>query len=126
MPLNGHVGSRSYRRDRSSVNWHQPVFVWSIRISGPSSRYGHKLTGAFQDIHVATRKVAPEAESESLTLSTMPSFAARWLIPRLTSFNAAYPDTTVRVQAETNVEALEHSSADLKIRDADAGIPGAI
>ena len=36
-------------------------------------------------------------QRRSVTLSTTPSFAARWLVPRLASFNAGHPDIALRL-----------------------------
>ncbi|MDI5536242.1 LysR substrate-binding domain-containing protein, partial [Salmonella enterica subsp. enterica serovar Montevideo] len=35
----------------------------------------------------------------ALTVSLPPSFAIQWLVPRLSSFNSAYPGIDVRIQA---------------------------
>ncbi|MGU0161223.1 LysR substrate-binding domain-containing protein [Escherichia coli] len=34
-----------------------------------------------------------------MTVSLLPSFAIHWLVPRLSSFNSAYPGIDVRIQA---------------------------
>jgi len=59
-----------------------------------------------------------------LSVSTPPSFAARWLVPRLPDFSATYPDVEVRLttslQAIDKRNALENASIDGKsLADAD-------
>src|SRR5690606_13153732 len=52
---------------------------------------------AFERLAAGTRAVQARGGSGPLTVSTMPSFAAKWLVPRLRSFREAWPDIDVRL-----------------------------
>jgi len=55
------------------------------------------LTAAFDAIAGITQQVAAMRSTPVLTLGVGPSFAMRWMIPRLASFYAAHPDIEVRL-----------------------------
>ena len=51
-----------------------------------------------------------------VTLATTPSFAARWLVPRLADFHAGHPGITLNVQASNQPLDLAGGAADLAVR----------
>ena len=51
-----------------------------------------------------------------LSVTTSPSFAAKWLVPRLERFRAANPDLDVRIDASTQLVDFERESIDVGIR----------
>jgi LysR family glycine cleavage system transcriptional activator/LysR family transcriptional regulator of beta-lactamase len=55
------------------------------------------LTAAFDAIAGITQQVAAMRSTPVLTLGVGPSFAVRWLIPRLASFYRQHPDIEVRL-----------------------------
>ena len=55
------------------------------------------LTAAFDAIAGITEQVAAMRSAPVLTLGVGPSFAVRWLIPRLASFYSEHPDIEVRI-----------------------------
>ena len=55
------------------------------------------LTAAFDAIAAITEQVAAMRASPVFTLGVGPSFAVRWLIPRLASFHQQHPDIEVRL-----------------------------
>lgn len=55
-------------------------------------------------------------QRRSVTLSTTPSFAARWLVPRLASFNVSHPDIALNIQASNSPVDLAGGAADLAVR----------
>jgi DNA-binding transcriptional LysR family regulator len=55
------------------------------------------LTAAFDAIAGLTQQVAAMRSTPVLTLGVGPSFAVRWLIPRLASFYRQHPDIEVRL-----------------------------
>jgi LysR family glycine cleavage system transcriptional activator len=54
--------------------------------------------------------------ARTLVISVLPSFAARWLMPRMMRFHAAHPDLEVQVNAEGRLIDLTTSEADLAVR----------
>src|SRR5262245_14141127 len=55
------------------------------------------LTAAFDAIAGITEQVAAMSRAPMLTLGVGPTFAVRWLIPRLASFHRRHPDIDVRL-----------------------------
>ncbi len=59
-----------------------------------------------------------------LALSVLPSFAARWLLPRLPQFHAEHPETEVAVSADAKAVDLRSSEIDVAIRFGAGRYPG--
>lgn len=55
-------------------------------------------------------------DTGSVTISTIPAFATRWLIPRLNSFRKIHPDIDVRVRTSIHFENLDETNTDLAVR----------
>ncbi|WP_424191626.1 LysR substrate-binding domain-containing protein [Ampullimonas aquatilis] len=51
-----------------------------------------------------------------LTISTVSTFAAQWLIPRLEDFETTHPDITVHVTTSMKLADLQHDGVDCAIR----------
>jgi LysR family glycine cleavage system transcriptional activator len=58
-----------------------------------------RLREGFENIAQAVERLRAYRGTGMLTVSSAPSFAARWLMPRLHRFLDAHPDTDVRVSA---------------------------
>ena len=56
----------------------------------------------------------------------MPSFAARWLLPRIGRFSAAHPDLDLNIQASNALTDFRRDDVDVAIRYGDGGWPGLI
>ena len=73
------------------------------------------LSGGFRQIAEALALIVGD-ESGMLTITTAPTFAARWLVQRLGHFTRAHPDIEIRFVATTNVIDLARSDVDCAIR----------
>ena len=62
--------------------------------------------------------------SRRVTVSTMPSFAATWLVPRLAMFARRYPDIEIAVETGTRPVDLKREPIDLAIRHGLGKYPG--
>ena len=60
----------------------------------------------------------------AVSISTAPSFASNWLIPRLDTFQESYPDTEVRLSADMALVEFSGSDIDLAIRYGPGGYEG--
>lgn len=58
-----------------------------------------QLSAGFASLAQAVTTLRPQPDSGQLTVSVAPSFAARWLMPRLHRFFAAHPEIDVRISA---------------------------
>jgi LysR family glycine cleavage system transcriptional activator len=65
-------------------------------------------------IEEATRKFAPD--SSSLTMSVTPSFASKWLVPRLGRLAKSHPEFEVQVVASEELANFKSDGVDLAIR----------
>lgn len=71
-----------------------------------------KLREGFESLAQAVTQLRPRPDSGQLTVSVAPSFAARWLMPRLHRFFAVHPDVDVRISARTRLlNSRAHDSA---------------
>lgn len=72
---------------------------------------------ALKSIHQTLDKISAETEiGHALTLSTIPSFASRWLVPRLTDFQENFSDIVLHIQSSNTVQDLMVGNVDAAIR----------
>lgn len=79
---------------------------------------------AFDAIAEATRRLEARLSGGALTVSTMDSFAAAWLVPRLGRFRAAHPDIDVRITITDRLVDFVRDDVDLGIRYGRGHYPG--
>lgn len=70
----------------------------SVELTRAGNAYYPILRQAFDQISEATTAVIAPFGPSTLTIQLYSTFAIRWLIPRLPSFQATYPDIQVRLQ----------------------------
>src|SRR3990167_2188897 len=72
-----------------------------------------KLSEGFAILAQAVAAMRPQTDSAKVTVSAAPSFATRWLMPRLHRFFAAHPEIEVRVSARMRRarQGSQHSAA---------------
>lgn len=86
--------------------------------------YLPSVRDAFDRLAAATDRLQTREESGILTVSLLPSFAARWLVPRLRRFRNAHPDIDLRVAAEERLTDFERDGVDVAIRYGGGHYPG--
>ena len=74
------------------------------------------LRNGFDHLAQAIGKLAARRDGDALTISTSPSFAAKWLVPRLDKFRTALPHVELRFDATDRVVDLARGEADIAIR----------
>ncbi len=82
------------------------------------------LRDGFDRLARAVDRVRSECETGTLNVSVAPSFAAKWLVPRLDRFRATHPDIDVRIDANNGIVDLARSEADVAIRYGPGHYPG--
>ncbi len=82
------------------------------------------INTAFDQILLALSRVEQFDLRRPLTVSGAPSFAGKWLVPRLREFNLEYPDIDVRIDTSTQLVDLAHSDIDIGIRFGSGDYPG--
>ena len=81
----------------------------------------HDGAAYFADVQRALHAIAYATDRlvrrrATLTISTTPSLASKWLIPRLAPFTDAHPDIDVRVIADPRLATFRNDGVDLAIR----------
>lgn len=79
---------------------------------------------AFDQIAAATERLSKEQTGGVLTVSVLPSFAAKWLVPRLGRFRAAHPDIDLRITAALELVDFARDDVDVAIRCGRGHYPG--
>lgn len=74
------------------------------------------LRDGFDRLSTAVRLMTQERKAGRLSVSVAPSFASKWLVPRLDRFQAAEPDIDVYVHADMDVVDFAVDDVDIAIR----------
>jgi LysR family glycine cleavage system transcriptional activator len=82
------------------------------------------LREAFDRLAEAASMLTAALDGRRLTVTTPPSFASKWLLPRLGRFEAAHPDVDVWVSAGMELADFTGGEIDLAIRYGSGRYPG--
>jgi LysR family glycine cleavage system transcriptional activator len=85
-----------------------------------------ELSVVFSRLREANRELRrrPTRERPVVSLTTLPSFGARWLVPRLGGFIAKHPDVDLRISASEMVVDFTREPLDVGIRFGPGPYPG--
>lgn len=95
-----------------------------ITVTPQGQRFAAIVRTSLMEIAVAAQALKAEAGQKRLTITAMPSFAARWLAPRLGNFIDLYPDIEVVLQSSGQVVDLEREGIDVGLRFGSGNYPG--
>ena len=87
-----------------------------VVLTSVGERYASSLSELLDQLHEATARALRPETSRVLTVSTMPSFAANWLIPRLGRLREHHPDLDVRVSVTTERTDFAREDVDVVVR----------
>jgi LysR family transcriptional regulator, glycine cleavage system transcriptional activator len=82
------------------------------------------LSDAFDRLERAAQQLRPGAGDGPLVVSTPPTFAARWLVPRLDDFQTRHPEIELRLLATRRLVDFAVEDVDLAIRFGTGDFPG--
>ncbi|MHC2374480.1 LysR family glycine cleavage system transcriptional activator [Bradyrhizobium diazoefficiens] len=82
------------------------------------------VRAAFNDLRLATDRLLRRDDDKVLTLSTLASLAAKWLLPRLTDFQEQHPGIDVRITTSTSLVDFQRDDVDAAIRYGRGQWPG--
>src|SRR5712671_5559029 len=82
------------------------------------------LTEAFAGIRGSVRRLRAHNDTGTLTVTASPSFAAKWLVPRLHRFQEQCAEVDVRISASDDVVDLSKGDFDIAIRYGRGKYPG--
>jgi LysR family glycine cleavage system transcriptional activator len=91
----------------------------------PSGRqYLESVREAINMLHNATTRTKREKTSETLTISCLPTYSTKCLIPALPEFQRAHPDITLQVLTSQSFDQFKQRSYDVAIRYGSGRWPG--
>ena len=111
--LEEHLGVKLFRRQGRG-----------LRLTEAGQAYWPQVQECFDRLADASIKLARRKTAGPLTVSCMPSFAARWLVPHLGPFRARHPDIDVRIAADERVVDFARDEVDVAIRHGLGKWPG--
>src|SRR6202171_3686618 len=97
-----------------------------IRLTDEGERFATRVRAVLSDLGDAVREVTERANPRQLRVSVMPSFAARWLLPRIGRFLAAHPDIDLDVWASVALTDFRRDDIDAAIRYGSGNYAGAV
>jgi len=82
------------------------------------------VSDAFDRIDAIADRLRRVDRDAPLTVSVLPSFAAKWLVPRLGRFQAKHPEIDVRLAAEARLADFGRDGVDVAVRAGRGPWPG--
>ena len=87
-----------------------------VALTADGRVFAERIRAALQQIADAADALASRRRDPRLTVSVLPSFASRWLMPRLIRFMDAHPKIEVNVLASTALANFTNDGVDVAIR----------
>ncbi|MDF3160633.1 LysR substrate-binding domain-containing protein [Pseudomonas proteolytica] len=103
--LEDRVGMPLFTRERSG-----------LRLTEAGASVHPALLQAFEQIQETLLSLEQAKSWQTLTVSTVATFAASWLVPRLGRFNQRYPHIEVRVEATSAIADMRRDRVDVALR----------
>ncbi len=111
--LEDYIGSALFRRTPKGL-----LLTDAAQISLPA------LRDAFDKLTEAASQLTAAVDGRRLAVSAAPSFAAKWLVPRLGRFEAAHPEVDVWLSAGLELVDFASGETDVAIRYGSGHYPG--
>jgi LysR family glycine cleavage system transcriptional activator len=96
----------------------------SVSLTGEAKTMLPLMTEGFDSLAEAIDRLKLEGRSGILTVSTVPTFAIKWLVHHLTDFSEQYPDIDVRLDASLETRDFNRDGIDVSIRLGMGDYPG--
>jgi len=111
--LEAELGVRLFRRERQR-----------LLITEAGRFYQDVVRDAFDRLGMGTERLLERQKSGSLTVTTSPNFATKWLVHRLRRFSEAHPGIDLRISASMQHVDFAREDIDLAIRHGNGQWPG--
>ncbi len=82
------------------------------------------IRAGFEKLAVGLERLREGSASGVLTVTVSPAFAAKWLLPRIDSFQSAWPDTDVRLDTSLKAVDFVAQRIDIGVRYGAGNWPG--
>jgi LysR family transcriptional regulator, glycine cleavage system transcriptional activator len=96
----------------------------ALALTPQAAEYLPGVRAAFNDLRLATDRLRRREDGHVLTVSTLASLAAKWLLPRLSAFQEAHPGIDVRITTSTSLVDFQRDDVDAAIRYGRGQWPG--
>ncbi len=96
----------------------------ALALTREAESYLPAVRAAFEDLRRATQRLKRPQRDGLLTVSTLASLAAKWLLPRVVAFQEAHPGIEVRVSASTHLVDFQREEIDMAVRYGRGDWPG--
>ncbi|THD68238.1 MAG: transcriptional regulator GcvA [Bradyrhizobium sp.] len=96
----------------------------ALALTPEAKEYLPGIRAAFNDLRLATDRLLRKDNERVLTVSTLASLAAKWLLPRLSAFQEAHPGIDVRITTSTALVDFKSGDVDAAIRYGRGQWPG--
>ena len=97
-----------------------------VRLTDEGERFAARVKVALAELAEAVREVTEHRNPRHFRVSVMPSFAARWLLPRIGRFVAAHRDIDLDVRASATLVDFRRDDVDAAIRYGSGHYPGLV
>lgn len=94
-----------------------------VALTAEGKALADRVRAALRDIADAIESAGRRDRGNQLTVSMLPSFAARWLMPRLGRFMEKHPDIAVNVHASLALANFTRDGVDMAVRFGRGGWP---
>lgn len=95
-----------------------------IVLTPAGAAFAVKLSAALAQLESVVAEARADASHGPLRISALPSFAARWLLPRLPDFRAEHPHIDLHLHTTTELADFGRDGLDLAIRYGQGTWPG--
>jgi LysR family glycine cleavage system transcriptional activator len=95
-------------------------------LTDEGERFATRVRAVLSDLGDAVREVTERANPRQLRVSVIPSFAARWLLPRIGKFFAQHPEIDLDVIANNALADFKRDDVDVAIRHGLGDWPGVV
>lgn len=82
------------------------------------------IRAGFERLSIGVERMRENSSSGVLTVTVSPAFAAKWLLPRIERFHAAWPDTDVRLDTQLKTVDFLSQKTDIGVRYGAGHWPG--
>jgi LysR family glycine cleavage system transcriptional activator len=96
----------------------------ALALTPEAKDYLPGVRAAFNDLRLATDRLLRKDDDHVLTVSTLASLAAKWLLPRLAAFQEAHSGIDVRITTSTALVDFRTGDVDAAIRYGRGHWPG--
>lgn len=97
----------------------------ALRLTEAAQSVLPQLSEAFDMLADVTARLEADVDAPVLVVSAAPTFATKWLVPRLAHFNDAYPDINVRIDASLGmVTDFDREGVHVAVRLGGGNYPG--